>query len=330
MSAVPASFPPFALVLHGGSGSMRRGQLLPGLEADYRAELLAAREVGYATLEAGGSALDAVTAVVARLEDCPLFNAGRGAVLNAEGACELDAAVMDGHGLRAGAVAGMRTSRNPVRLARAVMERSGHVLLVGAGAEEFARRQEDLETVGPDYFMTPHRQREWEEARAAGARGEAFDPLERAPGPAALPLGTVGAAALDRHGHLAAATSTGGMTLKRFGRVGDSALIGAGTYAEDATCAVSATGHGEFFIRAVAAHDVAARMRYGGRTLGQAAAESIARVGALGGTGGLIAVDRQGNVALPFNSAGMYRAWRSSGEAGASGVAIFDDEPGPA
>ena len=306
---------------------MRRGQLTPEQEAAYRAELLGAVSAGYAALEEGGSALDAVTLVVARLEDCPLFNAGQGAVLNAAGTCELDAAVMDGADLRAGAVAGVRDARNPVRLARAVMEHSAHVFLVGPGAEEFARQQEKLELVENVHFVTEHRRREWEEARAALERGKPLDGLERVPA-APLPLGTVGAVALDRHRHLAAATSTGGMTLKRFGRVGDSALIGAGTYAEDATCAVSATGHGEFFIRAVAAHDVAARMRYGGRPLAQAAAEIIAAVGALGGAGGLIAVDREGNVALPFNSAGMYRAWRRLGDP-APGVAIFGDEPGP-
>lgn len=309
---------------------MRRGQLAPALEADYRAELLAALAVGYAMLEEGQSALEAVTSVIVRLEDCALFNAGRGAVLNAEGDCELDAAVMDGRTLAAGAAAGVRTVKNPVRLARAVMEQSAHVLLVGAGADEFARLHPSgslaLELVEPAYFLTDHRRREWEDARAALERGEPLDGLERAP---ALPLGTVGAVALDQHGHLAAATSTGGMTLKRFGRVGDSALLGAGTYADDATCAVSATGHGEFFIRAVAAHDVAARMRYGGRTLAVAAAEAIARVGSLGGAGGLIAVDRAGNVALPFNSAGMYRAWRRSTGAAAGAAAIFGDEPEP-
>lgn len=313
---------------------MRRGQLAPALEADYRAELLAALAVGYAVLEDGQSALEAVTTVVECLEDCPLFNAGRGAVLNAEGDCELDAAVMDGRSLAAGAAAGVRTVKNPVRLARAVMEHSAHVLLVGAGADEFARLHQPghLELVEPAYFLTDHRRREWEDARAALERGDPLDGLERAPAApsAPLPLGTVGAVALDQHGHLAAATSTGGMTLKRFGRVGDSALLGAGTYADDATCAVSATGHGEFFIRAVAAHDVAARMRYGGRPLAAAAAEAIARVGSLGGAGGLISVDRAGNVALPFNSPGMYRAWRRSTGDPAPGAAIYDDEPGPA
>ena len=318
---------PFALAIHGGSGTMRREGMGADLEAAYREALTRALDAGYGRLEAGGDSLSAVTAAVLVLEDCPLFNAGHGAVLNAEGACELDAAVMDGRTRAAGAVAGVRRVRNPVQLARAVLADGAHVLLVGPGADDFARR-EGLAMVAEDYFVTAHRRREWEEARVAQARGETFTGLERVPvgGAAGLaanpvpavvappgPLGTVGAVALDRHGHLAAATSTGGMTLKRFGRVGDSALVGAGTYADDATCAVSATGHGEFFIRAVAAHDAAARMRYGGRTLAQAAGETIAAVGALGGAGGLIAVDRAGNVALPFNTPGMFRACRRSG-----------------
>ena len=329
MTHVPAASP-FALAIHGGSGTMRREGMGADLEAAYRGALTRALDAGYGRLEAGEDSLSAVTAAVLVLEDSPLFNAGHGAVLNAEGTCELDAAVMDGRTRAAGAIAGVRGVRNPVQLARAVLANGAHVLLVGPGAESFAR-QEGLTMVAQEYFVTAHRRREWEEARAAQARGETFTGLERVPAggtvglavvpaaPAAVPttppgpLGTVGAVALDRHGHLAAATSTGGMTLKRFGRVGDSALIGAGTYADDATCAVSATGHGEFFIRAVAAHDVAARMRYGGRTLAQAAAETIAAVGALGGAGGLIAVDRHGNVALPFNTPGMFRACRRSG-----------------
>ena len=298
----------YALVVHGGAGTLTRARLAPPRDAPYHAALAAALERGREALERGGSAMDAVVAAVVALEDCELFNAGRGAVLNAERAHELDAAVMDGAGLRAGAVCAIRTARNPVRAARAVMERSGHVLLAADGADAFARGVE-LETVAQSYFSTRARIASLERAQQrarAGARDDAS---------AADRHGTVGAVALDADGNLAAATSTGGMTNKLPGRVGDSPLIGAGTYANNATCAVSGTGDGEFFIRAVLAHDVSARMAYGGATLAAAARDALAHVARLGGTGGLIAVDRRGRIALPFNTEGMYRGYVRAGEA---------------
>jgi beta-aspartyl-peptidase (threonine type) len=309
---------PIAVALHGGSGTILKSQLSDELEAAYRKALAEAREAAWERLEAGASALDAVEAAAVLLEDCPLFNAGKGAVLTADGGHELDAAVMCGESGKAGAVAGLRTVRNPVRLARAVMEQTGFVFLAGAGAEAFADRT-GLQRVAPEWFATDERRRQLEAARRSEsvvmdhdtARGDKF--------------GTIGVVALDRHGNLAAATSTGGLTNKRYGRVGDSPVIGAGTWAENATCAVSCTGYGEEFIRAAAAHDVAARMRYLGEPL-EAAADSVIvnTLPLIGGSGGLVAVDTRGRVALPFNTDGMYRAWRTSG--GAEGVAIFRDE----
>ena len=307
---------PIALVVHGGAGTIRRGDVSPAQEEEYRTALRAALAAGYAVLESGGTSLDAVTIAVRILEDEPLFNAGRGAVLNAEGLCELDASIMDGRTLAAGAVAGVRHVRNPILLARAVMAGSPHVLLAGAGAETFAKER-GLELMPDEYFITEPRRQELQRVQKAAAAAPGTPaPAAASPAAAASPQGTVGAVALDRHGHLAAATSTGGMTNKRFGRIGDSPIIGAGNYANDATCAVSATGHGEFFIRSVVAYDVSALMEYRGWSLEKAAAEAIRKVGALGGTGGLIAVDRAGNVALPFNTAGMYRAYRQSSNAG--------------
>jgi beta-aspartyl-peptidase (threonine type) len=248
--------------------------------------LVRALKAGYAVLRDGGTSLDAVVAAVVVLEDSPLFNAGRGAAYNAEGRHELDAAVMDGATLGAGAVACVRTIRNPILAARAVMERSEHVMLAAAGAERFARRQ-GLAMVRQSYFHTRE--------RLAALRKKLREEL-----------GTVGAVALDVHGRVAAATSTGGLTGKLPGRVGDSPIIGAGVYADD-LCAVSGTGHGEFFVRTALAHDVAARMRYRGEPLRRAAAGALAELARLGSSGGLIAVDRRGNVAMPFNTEGMYR-----------------------
>ncbi|MBI3045120.1 MAG: isoaspartyl peptidase/L-asparaginase [Betaproteobacteria bacterium] len=281
------------LVIHGGAGTITRRKLTPRGEQQYRAALVAALRSGYAVLEAGGSSLDAVVAAVVVLEDSPLFNAGRGSVFNAAGEHELDAAVMDGATGKAGAVAAVRRVRNPVLAARAVMERTPNVLLAGAAADRFAR-ESGLRIVRPSYFSTPERARALARARARAATS------------AADQHGTVGAVAVDRHGQLAAATSTGGYTNKTPGRIGDSPIIGAGTYA-DGVCAVSATGSGEHFMRAVLAHDVGARMRYLGETLAQAARRALARVVARGGDGGLIAVDRAGRVAMPFVSEGMYR-----------------------
>jgi L-asparaginase / beta-aspartyl-peptidase len=303
----PAS-PPFGLALHGGAGVIARATLDADQEAAFRATLAAALEAGYDLLAAGGTALDAVETVVTRLESSPHFNAGHGAVLNADGLCELDAAIMDGATRAAGAVAGVRHIEHPIRLARAVMARSPHVLLMGVGAETFAQEQ-GFPTVPNSFFVTPRRLEQLERARERAALG----PHAARPGPApAYLLGTVGCVALDQHGNLAAATSTGGMTNKRYGRVGDSPLIGAGTFADNATAALSATGHGEFFIRGVVAHDVAARMAYGGRSLATASAETLAALTAAGGTGGWVAIDRSGEVAMVFNTPGMYRASRTS------------------
>jgi isoaspartyl peptidase/L-asparaginase-like protein (Ntn-hydrolase superfamily) len=282
------------LAIHGGAGTITRRELTPQREREYRAGLAAALQRGYAVLDGGGSSMDAVTAAVVVLEDSPLFNAGRGATLNAAGEHELDASVMDGASRKAGAVAGARRVRNPVLAARAVMDGTAHVLLAGAAADRYAGSA-GLPLMPPRYFSTPERARALRRARA------------RALTSAADRHGTVGAVALDRFGNLSAATSTGGYTNKMAGRIGDSPIVGAGTYADNATCAVSTTGIGEYFIRAVVAYDVAARMRYLHETLAVAARHTLARVVALGGDGGLIAVDRAGKVAMPFVTEGMYR-----------------------
>jgi len=285
------------LAIHGGAGAASRRELTRRREREYRAALDAALRAGYAVLESGGGSLDAVVAAVVVLEDCPLFNAGRGSVFNAAGQHELDAAVMDGATRKAGAVACARRIANPVLAARAVLERTPHVLLAGPAAERFAQ-ETGLRRVRPGYFSTRERARALARARAAASAADRH--------------GTVGAVALDRFGRLAAATSTGGYTNKMAGRIGDSPIIGAGTYADDG-CAVSATGHGEHFMRALLAHDVAARMRYRGETLAQAARRALSGVVALGGDGGLVAVDRAGKVAMPFVSEGMYRGVARNG-----------------
>jgi isoaspartyl peptidase/L-asparaginase-like protein (Ntn-hydrolase superfamily) len=279
---------PTVLAIHGGAGTMPRRAMTSARATAYRQGLDEALSSGYELLQRGAPALDAAIAAVVAMEDSPLFNAGRGAVYNAEGRHELDAAVMDGATLRAGAVACVSRIRNPVLAARAVMEQSRHVLLAGKGAERFAREQ-GLKTAPASYFHTPER------LAALKANLKSHH-------------GTVGAVALDRDGNLAAATSTGGYTGKLPGRVGDSPLVGAGTYADNRACAVSGTGLGEAFIRALVAYDVAARMRYRGDSLPAAARAALANVARLGGDGGLVAVDRKGNVAMPFNSEGMYRA----------------------
>lgn len=284
----------------------------PALEARFRSALRAALQAGEEILRANGSSLDAVVAAVRVLEDEPLFNAGHGAVLNRDGIAELDAAVMEGTGRRAGAVAAARHIRNPVLGALGVLRHSPHVLLAGEGADAFARAA-GLAMVESSYFETPPRRRQWEEIRARELRSAAAATLwsqERA----TEKTGTVGAVALDRAGGLAAATSTGGLAGKLPGRVGDSPVIGAGTWADDATCAVSATGHGEFFIRHGVAHEVAARVRHLGVGLAGAADEVIRReLVEAGGEGGLIAVDRTGAITLPFNTPGMYRGWVREG-----------------
>lgn len=308
---------PFALVIHGGAGVIERDQLSADEEQAIRSDLDAALEAGRRILADGGSALDAVEAAVVALEESPRFNAGKGSVYNAEGRHELDASLMEGRTRRAGAVAGVETIRNPIRLARAVMEQSPHVMMIGAGAERFADTQPQIGRVANDWFDTDtrHSQLLLEQAREQIAAEADADNLR------GKYFGTVGAVALDTHGDLAAATSTGGMTNKRYGRVGDSPLIGAGTWADE-RCAVSGTGWGEFFIRNAVAHDIAARMAYGGDTL-KAAAEAVImrRVPELGGDGGAIAVDRDGNIAMPFSTSGMYRGWIRID--GSRGTAIF-------
>lgn len=284
-----ASSTGYVMVVHGGAGTITRESLTPELEAQFRAELENALRVGHKVIADGGSALDAVTAALLPLEDSPLFNAGVGAVFTADGRCELDASIMDGATGQAGAVAALTTVEHPILAARAVLDHSEHVLLGGPGAEAFAAEQ-GLALVDNSHFHTDRRREQLRRSLADDKHG------------------TVGAVARDNRGHLAAATSTGGMTAKRFGRVGDSPIIGAGTYAEDATCAVSSTGWGEFFIRGVVAHDIAAQMRYGGRSLAEAAEDVIHnRLTAAGGTGGVIAIDANGNTAMPFNTPGMYR-----------------------
>jgi len=288
------------LVIHGGAGVIAR-DVTPEREKAVRAALQRALESGYAQLKAGKPALDAVTAAITILEDDPLFNAGKGAVFNHDGKNELDAAIMDGSTLRAGSIANVHRVKNPILLARAVMEQSPHVMMVGDGAEQFAKSV-GIELVAPGYFHTDERWRQLQSALK--------EEREKTVAPAKAPHhGTVGAVALDTQGHLAAGTSTGGMTNKRYGRVGDSPIIGAGTYA-NAKCAVSATGWGEYYIRANAAHDICARVEYGGKPLAQAAKEVVMDViPKLGGDGGVIALDADGNFAMPFNTEGMYRGW---------------------
>jgi len=299
-----------AIVVQGGAGVILRQNLSPEMESQYRATLTEAILAGYAALKERRTGLDAVEATIRVLEDSPLFNAGKGAVFTHDGTNELDASIMEGKTLSAGAVAGVKHIKNPISLARMVMERSPHVMLIGAGAEAFAKKQ-GVELVEESYFYTEKRWKQLQEALARekedSAKGKKMNaiPFEGPDGR----YGTVGCVVLDAFGNLAAGTSTGGMTNKRAGRVGDAPIIGAGTYADNATCAVSATGDGEYFIRAGVARDVAAMVEYKGLSLDSAAAQAIAKVGKLGGTGGVIALDRQGHMSMPFNSPGMYRAY---------------------
>lgn len=311
---------PYTLAVHGGAGTIARGQTDA---APYHAGLRAALAAGEAVLAQGGSALDAVVVAVRALEDEPLFNAGRGAVYTSAAQHEMDAAVMMGSTLMAGAVAGVRTLRNPVQLARTVMD-SKFVLLSGDGAEQFAH-DHGFEAMPPGYFHTEHRLAQLHKLQneASGAMQMDHAPDRAAPLDETRKFGTVGAVALDSAGHLASAVSTGGMTNKHPGRIGDSPLVGAGIYANDQSCAVSATGSGEHFIRACVAHDIHARMAYAGATLEAASRAALAEVGRLGGEGGVIAVDRQGNIALPYISAGMYRGWVRAGEV--AQTRIFED-----
>jgi beta-aspartyl-peptidase (threonine type) len=303
--------PMYAIAIHGGAGTLPRAEMTRELEAQYREDLQKALDTGYAVLEEGRSSMDAVTAAVRVLEDSPMFNAGKGAVFNREAQVELDAAVMDGATLKAGAVAGLKHIKNPVDLARLVMEQSNHVLLISTGAEEFAL-DHGMTLVPNSYFHTERRREQLERAR----RGDKT---------AALTMnyfGTVGAVARDGKGNIAAATSTGGMTGKRAGRVGDSPIIGAGTYANNATAAISGTGHGEFFMRWVVAHDIHALMEYRGLALEAAVNEVVQKkLKDAKGEGGIIAVDAKGNLALSFNSEGMFRGARTS--QGRNEVAIY-------
>ncbi len=299
----------FALAVHGGAGTIPRDETSLSRTASYHDSLRRALTAGRDILAAGGSAVDAVTQAVAALEDNPLFNAGRGSVFTRAGTQEMDACIMDGTECRAGAVAGVFGPRNPVLAARTVMERSRHVLLIGEGALAFCR-ENGVVFCEPLYFRTEARWRELQHALGHPGR----EPPQ---------YGTVGAVARDRRGGLAAATSTGGMTGKAPGRAGDTPIIGAGTYADNATCAVSATGHGEFFIRHVAAFAIAARLRHAGQSLGLAARAVIDELAAAGGSGGIVAVDRDGALALPFSTAGMYRGYVRDG--GAIHTAIYDE-----
>jgi beta-aspartyl-peptidase (threonine type) len=304
-----------SLAVHGGAGTIRRALLSAEQEAAYRDGLHQALRSGWDVLTGGGASLDAVEAAVCAMEDHPLFNAGRGSVFTHNEKHEMDAAIMSGKDLRAGAVAAVAGIKNPIKLARLVMEETPHVLLCGSGAEEFAR-ESGIELAPPEYFFSQFRYDQLMQARREEGVSLDHSPVKK--------FGTVGAVARDAQGHLAAATSTGGMTNKRFGRVGDTALIGTGTYADDKTCAISCTGHGEFFIRTVAAHEVSCLMKYKGLSLFEACEQVVGQtLHELGGEGGLIAVDGAGNITLPFNSEGMYRAWISSEQE--EQIAIYRD-----
>ncbi|AFL80595.1 asparaginase [Aequorivita sublithincola DSM 14238] len=298
----------FGIVIHGGAGTILKENMSDSLEAAYKAKLKEAISVGYEILKNGGTSLEAVTHTINVMEDSPLFNSGKGAVFTHEGSNELDASIMDGATLNAGAVAGVKHIKNPIDLARDVMQKSEHVMLYGAGAEEFAQTL-GYKMMDTSYFYTKNRyeslQRVLEKEKNNNTNKISFvDPFIKN-----SKFGTVGCAALDKHGNLAAGTSTGGMTNKRWSRIGDAPIIGAGTYANNVTCAVSSTGWGEFFIRSVVAYDISALMEYKGMSLQDAAKEVIQKkVPALGGDGGIVAIDKDGNVAMEFNTAGMYRA----------------------
>ena len=296
----------WAIVIHGGAGGISRESITSELDKEYRASLLAALDAGRKVLSEGGSALDAVEQTIRTMEDNPLFNSGKGAVFTHEGKNELDAAIMDGSNLAAGAVAGVTDIRNPITAARKVMTNSPHVLLTGAGASQFAKEQ-GLEIVPPSYFYTEKRFNELQEI------------LKREKN------GTVGCCALDKNGNLAAGTSTGGMSNKRYNRVGDSPIIGAGTYANNNTCAISATGHGEYFIRWTVAHDISALMEYKGLTLVEASELVVnEKLVKAGGSGGVICLDNTGNISMPFNSTGMFRGFSTAD--GKEGIFIYNDE----
>jgi beta-aspartyl-peptidase (threonine type) len=291
-----------SIAIHGGAGTISKGLLTPELEQAYLSGLKKALQAGHLVLQKGGSSLDAVTAAVVELEDFPLFNAGKGAVFNHVGGHEMDAAVMEGKQLMAGTVCGVSNVRNPVLLAKGVMEKSAHVMMAGEGAETFAKSI-GIKFEDDAYFYTEQRYKQWQELKDS----ESFqlDHTEKS----SNKMGTVGAVALDQFGNLAAATSTGGMTNKKFGRIGDSPVIGAGTYANNETCAISCTGHGELFLRSVVAYDISCLMAYKNLSLQEACDVVVMdKLVEIGGEGGLVAVDALGHIAMPFNSEGMYRA----------------------
>ncbi len=303
-----------AIAIHGGAGTILRSTMTPDLQTQYEEGLRAALDAGYSILEAGGSSLDAVAAAVASLEDFPLFNAGKGSVFNNAGNHEMDACIMNGKNLEAGAVCGISNVKNPVFVARVVMEHSGHVLLSGKGAEDYARSM-GMAFEQDDYFYTEQRYKQWQDAVAEDR--VQLDHSDKK-------FGTVGAVALDVEGNLAAATSTGGMTNKKYGRIGDSPIPGAGTYANNDTCAISCTGHGELFIRAVVAHDISCLMSYKNLSLTDACDIVVHdKLVKIAGEGGLVAIDKKGNIYMPFNSEGMYRACRSN--SGKYEVSIYKD-----
>ena len=285
----------FSIAIHGGAGTITRKNMTPGKENAYRSKLKETLNVGYSILNKGGTSLDAVEATIRIMENSELFNAGKGAVFTNAGTNELDASIMDGRNLKAGAVARVKTVKNPISAARKVMEETWHVMLSGDGADKFAKEQ-GLDIVDPNYFYT---QRRWDSLKKIQVEKH----------------GTVGCVALDKHGNLAAGTSTGGITNKRWGRVGDSPIIGSGTYANNKTCAVSGTGQGEYFIRGNVAYDVSAIMEYKGKSVGEAAQNVIRKLSDKGGNGGIITMDSKGNISMPFNTAGMYRGFRKAGQA---------------
>lgn len=309
--------PMITMVVHGGAGTILRENMTPEREKAYREKLTEALETGMAILRNDGKSLDAVEAAIRILEDSPLFNSAKGAVFTAQGKNELDASIMDGSTLSAGAVASVTTIKNPISAARVVMERSGHVLLVGRGAEIFAAK-EGLEIVEPEYFFDQQRWDAFLKVKESEQSSRVDPYAEREK------YGTVGALALDRHGNLAAGTSTGGLTNKKHGRVGDSPIVGAGNYANNATCAVSGTGQGEYFMRGLIAYDVSAMMEYQKMSVAAAAGKVIEKLTAADGDGGLIALDAAGNVAMPFNTPGMYRGWVS--EDGEVNVLFYGDD----
>jgi L-asparaginase / beta-aspartyl-peptidase len=317
----------YVLVIHGGAGTILKSQMTPGKDKAYREALTTALQLGYDTLKKGGRSIDAVEIVVRYLEDCPLFNAGKGAVFTNAGKNELDAAIMNGKDLKAGSVASVTVVKNPITAARAVMEQSPHVMMVGKGAEQFAT-EKGLEIVDPSYFYTEERWKGLLRAKqedSLAALGQQQKGAIRQPENRDNKYGTVGAVALDRYGDLAAATSTGGMTNKKFGRVGDAPIIGAGTYANNKTCAVSCTGWGEYFIRLLVAKSISDQLEYKKVSLQKAADDLVMKqVPALGGDGGLVALDKKGNIAMPFCTEGMYRGYvRADGRIV---VKIYKDE----